>query len=134
MKRKMLNRLMAASIAAIMTVSMTGCGGNADQPASSGDQTSGDTQANAGDQTGSATKTDDAEPAGSEAQTETAEEEEDLTPEVRIDPTTGEPFDLGGMEIIIADWWTGEPEDPKTDFQAAQREYREWLQETYNFT
>lgn len=133
MKRKMLNRLMAASIAAIMTVSMTGCGGNADQPASSGDQTSGDTQANAGGQTGGETKTDEAEPAGSEAQTETTGEDEDLTPEVRIDPNTGEPFDLGGMEIIIADWWTGEPEDPKTDFQAAQREYREWVQETYNF-
>ena len=84
MKRKMLNRLMAASIAAIMTVSMTGCGGNADQPASSGDQTSGDTQANAGGQTGGETKTDEAEPAGSEAQTETTGEDEDLTPEVRL--------------------------------------------------
>ena len=33
MKRKMLNRLMAASIAAVMTVGMTGCGGNAGEPA-----------------------------------------------------------------------------------------------------
>ncbi len=125
MKRKMLNRLMAASIAAIMTVGMTGCGGNADQPAS-GEQTGGDTQAGTGEQTGGETKTDAVEQ-GTDA-------EEDGMAEVRIDPTTGEPFDLGGMEIIIADWWSNDPEEPKTDFQAAQREYQEWLQDTYNFT
>lgn len=130
MKRKMLNRLMAASIAAVMTVGMTGCGGNAGEPAG-GEQTGGDTQAGSEEQ-GGETKTDTVEQGGGEEQS--AAEEDDGMPEVRIDPETGEPFDLGGMEIIIADWWTGDPEEPKTDFQAAQREYQEWLQDTYNFT
>lgn len=126
MKRKTLNKLMAASIAAVMTVGMTGCGGN-DAPADQGGNT---------DQAGSTDQTESTDQAGTDqADADQAEApEDDGTPEVRIDPNTGEPFDLGGMEIIIADWWTGDPEDPKTDFQAAEREYHEWLQETYNFT
>lgn len=43
--------------------------------------------------------------------------------------------DLGGMEIIIADWWsTGEEEEPKNAQEEATREYRREIQEKYNFT
>lgn len=136
MKRKMLSRLMAASIAAVMAVGMTGCGGNSnDQPANNDQITGGDTQANAGDQTtGGETKTDAEQKTGDEEQGTTAAADDGM-PEVRIDPKTGEPFDLGGMDIIIADWWT-DPDKVEydTDFKEAQKEYRDWLQETYHFT
>lgn len=132
----MLSRLMAASIAAVMAVGMTGCGGNSnDQPANNDQITGGDTQANAGDQTtGGETKTDAEQKTGDEEQGTTAAADDGM-PEVRIDPKTGEPFDLGGMDIIIADWWT-DPDKVEydTDFKEAQKEYRDWLQETYHFT
>ena len=126
MKRKMLSKVMAASIAAVMTVGMTGCGGSTAEPA-----------ANSGDTQPEETQTAAAEPESNEEQGANEEQSEPVEDEgaadLRIDPNTGEPFDLGGMEIIIADWWSGEPGEPSTDFQAAQREYQEWLQETYNF-
>ena len=50
----------------------------------------------------------------------------------------GKPIDLGGMEIIMRDWWTN-PDDyfmtnPKNEYDEARKEYVEWAQETYNFT
>lgn len=43
--------------------------------------------------------------------------------------------DLGGMEIIIGDWWsTGEEAEPTTAQEEATREYRKMIQEKYNFT
>ncbi len=58
--------------------------------------------------------------------------------EIKIDPATGKPYDLGGMEIIVADWWSsnwhdniGNAEDAAGE---ATEEYRLWLEETYNFT
>jgi ABC-type glycerol-3-phosphate transport system substrate-binding protein len=39
------------------------------------------------------------------------------------------------MEIIIRDWWSSdEEEEPENAFEEAQKEYRDWIQETYNFT
>lgn len=47
----------------------------------------------------------------------------------------GNPIDLGGMEIIIRDWWSPEiPNDPTSDYEEAREEYRAWIQEAYNFT
>ena len=124
MKRKMLSRLMAASLAAIMTVGMAGCGdnGSSDSSAPSG---SGSSDASTPSESGSSD-------ASVDASSEEGGEEGAAT--VRIDPKTGEPFDLGGMEIIIADWWSPEtPDEPTTDFGEAQLEYQQWLQDTYNF-
>ena len=50
----------------------------------------------------------------------------------------GKPIDLGGMEIVMRDWWTN-PDDyfmtnPKNEYDEARKEYVEWAQETYNFT
>ena len=50
----------------------------------------------------------------------------------------GKTVDLGGMEIIMRDWWTN-PDDyfmtnPKNEYDEARKEYIEWAQETYNFT
>ncbi len=138
MKRKMLSRLMAASMAAIMTVGMAGCGGgDADQGGSeAGGSEAGGTEAGGTEAGG--TEAGGTEAGGEEAGgTEAGGEEADAgygTP--RIDPLTGEVYDLGGMDIIVADWWTGDPKpyDELTEFGKAQRDYQDWLQETYNFT
>lgn len=55
---------------------------------------------------------------------------------VEEDPVEEEPtVDLGGMEIIIGDWWSPqETPAPTNAFQEAQQEYREMIQEKYNFT
>ena len=58
-------------------------------------------------------------------------DEEDYTV---ITDENGDPIDLGGMDIVIRDWWSGDPAEPTNDYEEARDEYREWLQETYNFT
>ncbi|MDE7300369.1 MAG: ABC transporter substrate-binding protein [Lachnospiraceae bacterium] len=42
--------------------------------------------------------------------------------------------DLGGIDILIADWWTGEEGEPQTAQEEATREYRREIQEKYHFT
>jgi len=54
--------------------------------------------------------------------------------EIRTDKD-GNKLDLGGIEVIIGDWWSsGEPAEPETAAEEATEEYRQWIQETYNFT
>lgn len=51
---------------------------------------------------------------------------------VSIDPVTGAPYDLGGMEIEIYQWWQND--NSITDaYKQARQEYRDWMQDTYNF-
>ena len=47
----------------------------------------------------------------------------------------GNVIDLGGMEIIVCEHWKSDwhDQDPETAYQEATYEYREWLEETYNF-
>jgi hypothetical protein len=46
----------------------------------------------------------------------------------------GKVYDLGGMEIIVADWWSPTtPAEPTNAAEEATAEYREWIQKTYNF-
>ncbi|MCR5460310.1 MAG: extracellular solute-binding protein [Acetatifactor sp.] len=57
-------------------------------------------------------------------------------PEVLKD-ADGHVYDLGGMEIIVRDWWSSDYEDPdyiKSEYELARDEYLDWIQETYNFT
>ena len=124
MKRKVVNKLLAASMAAIMTVGMAGCG-----PADDGGSQPSDSK-----DTQQQQPSDSKQPSQSDEQPGDTQEEGLTT--IKIDPKTGEKFDLGGMEIIVADWWTGDPKpyDELTEFGKAQRDYQEWLQETYNFT
>ena len=43
-------------------------------------------------------------------------------------------LDLGGMEIIIGDWWSSDEEkEPTTAQEEATQEYRRMIQEKYNF-
>ena len=99
---------------------MTGCGGGAETSA----------PAPEADNTETADAEEEAEP---EAEAE-AEEEEEVSPYTVITDENGDPIDLGGIEIIIRDWWSGDPAEPTNDYEEARDEYREWIQETYNFT
>lgn len=46
----------------------------------------------------------------------------------------GKKYDLGGMEVIIADWWSPtEVPEPTTAFGESQRKWLNLLEETYNF-
>ena len=58
-------------------------------------------------------------------------------PELRIDPATGEPYDLGGIEIWVYDWWNatdGSRREATNTFTQDTYDYQDWLMETYNFT
>lgn len=64
------------------------------------------------------------------------DKKDDVDPVVEDDPVEEEPvMDLGGMEIIIGDWWSPqEPPEPANAYQEATQEYREMIQKKYNFT
>ena len=64
------------------------------------------------------------------------EDEPKVDDPVEEEPIVEEPtVDLGGMEIVIGDWWSPEePAAPTNAFQEAQLEYREMIQKKYNFT
>ncbi len=117
MKSKIAKKVIAASLATVMAVGMIGCGS----------EDAGNN--NAGSSTPSSSK---------EESKDTAPE---ATPEPEVSPYTvitdadGNPINLGGMEIVMRDWWSsGEVPEPNNAFEEAQQEYRAWAQETYNFT
>ena len=59
--------------------------------------------------------------------------EEDLGAYTVIKDANGNTVDLGGIEVIIRDWWSpAEAAEPKNAFEEARQEYRDWIQETYN--
>ena len=118
MKNRVVKRIVA--LASVAAVTMTGCGGGAETSA----------PAPEADNTETADAEEEAEP---EAEAE-AEEEEEVSPYTVITDENGDPIDLGGIEIIIRDWWSGDPAEPTNDYEEARDEYREWIQETYNFT
>jgi hypothetical protein len=50
-------------------------------------------------------------------------------------PTEEPAVDLGGIDIIIGDWWSAEePAEPTNAREEATQEYREMIQKKYNFT
>ena len=123
MKKPMAKKVLAAVTAAAMTMSATACGG-------------AETTAPAAEEKAPAETTETAE--ATETKEETAEAEvveEEVSPYTVITDDAGNPIDLGGMEIIVRDWWSPEePAEPTNDYEEARDEYREWIQETYNFT
>ena len=115
MKREMFRKLMAASLATVMTVGLAACGGE-DAPASV---------------ESSAESTEESKV---EEVVESSEEEE-VGQYTVLKDENGNVYDLGGMEIIIRNWWAPEePAAPETPYEIARQEYRDWIQETYNFT
>lgn len=126
MKRKMFRKLMAASLATVMAVSMAGCGSE-DAGASSA---AGSSAADNGGASSEASAESSAE----------ASSEEEVSPYTVLTDENGNVYDLGGMEIVIRDWWSNKDngtdgfEYSDNDYGEATKEYHEWLQETYNFT
>ena len=56
-------------------------------------------------------------------------------PEVKIDPATGKPYDLGGRSVYIYDFWTNwdwHTTYHDTEQEKAQFAYRTWIEKTYN--
>jgi len=120
MKSKMvkMKRLLAVTLATAMTVSMAGCG-------------NAKTNAPADDSKATVENTD----ASSEEASTASTTEEDLGGySIRTD-ANGNKIDLGGIEVIVRDWWsTGEREEAADAYTEARYEYLDWAQETYNFT
>lgn len=51
------------------------------------------------------------------------------------DPKTKKTYDLGGMEVIVADWFTAENQAaPKTAEEEARAKWLKFLENTYHFT
>ncbi len=116
MKKQLANKAIAVATITAMSAGLVACN-------NSGDAGNND-QAPAGDSTGTQ------EQASNDATDAPAEEE---GPQVITDEN-GNPIDLGGMEIVVRDWWSPEePAEPSNDYEESLDEYREWIQETYNF-
>ena len=117
MRKQMSKKVLAAATCAAMAMSAVACGNNA--PA----------------EQAPAAEPEKTEEAATETAEEVEEEEEEVSPYTVITDESGNPIDLGGMEIIIRDWWSPEePAAPTNDYEEARDEYRAWIQETYNFT
>lgn len=120
MRKPMAKRVLAAVTMAAMAMSAVACG-SSDSAA---------TTAPAEEATEEVV-----EEAEEEEAEEVEEEEEEVSPYTVLTDENGDVYDLGGMEIVVRDWWS--PEEPApaaNDYEEARDEYREWIQETYNFT
>lgn len=124
MKSKMAKKVIAASLATVMTVGLAACG---NEPASS---VGNDTPDNSTEQQSAQEQSSD-----EQGTPEESSSEEEVSPYTVLTDDNGNVYDLGGMEIILRDWWSsGNPDDPTNDYEEAREEYRDWIQETYNFT
>ena len=120
MRKPMAKKVLAASLAAAMTMSIAACG---DEPAPAASNTPASTDS---------TQTVDSTDSTDTTSVDDGEEVSEYT--VLIDPATGAPYDLGGIEVVVRDWFTSaERAEAKTDFEEAQYAYQDWIQETYNF-
>lgn len=114
MRRPMAKKVLAASMAAAMTMSVAACGETAAPAASTAEPA--------------------AEPAASVEEVAPAAEEEEVDKYTVLKDANGNVYDLGGLEITIRDWWSNDdPVEAKTDYEEAVQDYREWIQEKYNF-
>jgi len=55
---------------------------------------------------------------------------------IQKDPATGKTYDLGGIDVILADWWSGdnwENTTPSGPGEVATREWHHWTQDKYNY-
>ncbi len=107
MRKPMAKKVLAASMAAAMTMSFAACGEKAPASVSSTEPT----------------------PSVSTS----TEPVEEVSPYTVVTKKDGSAIDLGGMEIVVRDWFSGEPAEPKTDFEEAEKAYHDWVQEQYNF-
>ncbi|MDE7211091.1 MAG: extracellular solute-binding protein [Lachnospiraceae bacterium] len=117
--RKKGQKLAAIMVSLAMAASMTACGGESNEEEASNNVTNTPKPTQSADG-------DNNEPSQGADPAVTTPEPTEVPEKYR---------DLGGMEIIIADWWSNETEEePKTAQEEATREYRREIQEKYNFT
>ena len=111
--------------AATMVTGLTACGGNG----TAGTSGNGDA-ANSGDEN----KVSDVEDVA--AGTESGSDDGEIGQYTVLTDADGNPYDLGGMDIIIYDWFTADQEDNEdaSAYDEAREEYLDWIQSTYNFT
>ena len=111
MKRKFLNQIVAVGATAAMVAGLAGCGGN----------------------TGDVAPQPEVDP--NPTVEPTVEPVDEGSKYQVITDADGNPIDLGGIEVDIVNWWAADtPADPVNDYEEAMWDYREWCQETYNFT
>lgn len=96
------------SVAALAACSGGNGGGNATPVPSKPDQTKEEQKT---------------KPAENESKTEKPTEEQ----------TTEKPVDLGGLEVIIGDWWTNPDAKPETKAAQATADFREEMMKKYNY-
>lgn len=113
MRRPMAKKVLAASLAAAMTMSLVAC--------------------NKGGETSTSTSASTSTPASTST---VSTVEPDPEPYTVLTDKDGKPYDLGGMEILVRDWWSGDGAvaAPSTLFEEEQQAWREWIQKEYNFT
>ncbi len=112
MKSKSVKKLLATALTTVMAASVVGCG----------------------DSTTVTTPSTEATPSSAVAESTTESTVEDEVGQYTVlTDADGNVYDLGGMEIQIRDWWSGDPVAPSNEYEEARDAYREWLQETYNF-
>ncbi len=113
--KKVTRRVLSVMLVMALSVSMlTACGKKADDPKTP-DVTQG----------ASNTTTNN------DANTNTNEgNDNEATPTAAEEPA----MDLGGMEIIVGDWWSGEPGEPKNQKEEDTLAYRNNFMQKYNFS
>jgi hypothetical protein len=130
MKKRNLQRIFAAFMATAMVVGGTAC---SKEEKKDNNTTPAPTKEEA-----QPTK-EEAEPTKEEAEPTKAEEptaEPTIEPTAEPDPDEG--IDLGGMTIIIRDWWSPGldaeyPAEAKSDYEEARNNYRDEVMKKYNF-
>jgi multiple sugar transport system substrate-binding protein len=114
-------RVITMMMAATLVTGMTACKG------------SSDTASTAVQSENEANETSDT--AAQSTDTEKAETEDEAGQYEVLTDADGKPYDLGGMEIVIADWWSsGEEQEAASAYDEARLEYLDWIQKTYHFT
>lgn len=113
---KSFKKLVALVMVLAMAMSMIACG---------------NTKKTSDDTTDTPAVTDDTTTTDDVATDDTTE----ASPYTILTDADGNAYDLGGMEIVIGDWWTSdEATEPNNAYEEAREEYLDWIQETYNFT
>lgn len=111
-------RVLSIMMAITIAVGMSACGGSSDTAKVANDNV---------------TNTNDVE--AKDAQATEAKDANEAKQYKLLTDENGKPYDLGGMEIIIGDWWSsGEKEEAASAYEEARLEYLDWIQESYNFT
>lgn len=116
-----IKRVVALLLAVMLVVGMVGCGkkkSNTNNVSTSVEEETGET-----DTTDTTEATDD------------SNAEEEVGQYTVLTDADGKTYDLGGMEVIVGDWWSSEEvAEPTNAYEEARKEYLDWIQETYNFT